>query len=75
MFWVELLFCDGDLLIVVLFVWFVFVDVYGDWVMLSVLFFLEFVVFIGIDVFFLLDVNGLFVVNVVLNMFVFYGVL
>lgn len=71
----ELLFRDGDSLIVALLARSVLADAHGDWAMSSVLFLPESAVFTGIDALLPLDANGLLAVNAVLNMLALYGAL
>lgn len=63
----ELLFRDGDSLIVALFARSVLSGVPLDWAMSSVLFLPESAVFAGLDTLLPLDVNGLLAVNAVIN--------
>lgn len=71
----ELLFRDGDSLIVALFARSVLSGVPLDWAMSSVLFLPESAVFAGLDTLLPLDVNGLLAVNAVINMLALYGAL
>ena len=71
----ELLFRDGDSLIVALFARSVLSGVPLDWAMSSVLFLPESAVFAGLDTLLPLDVNGLLAVNAVINILALYGAL
>lgn len=69
----ELLFRDGDSLIVALLARSVLAGQPGDWAMSSVLFLPESALFTGLDVLLPLQVNGVLAVNAVLNMLALYG--
>ncbi|NJI58552.1 MULTISPECIES: hypothetical protein [Microbacterium] len=71
----ELLFRDGDSLIVGMFARSLLSGEPLDWAMSSVLFLPESAVFSGLDLLVPLDVNGLLAVNAVINMLAFYGAL
>ena len=71
----ELLFRDGDSLIVAMFARSVLAGGPQDWAMSSVLFLPESTVFAGLDVLLPLDVNDLLAVNAVVNLLALYGAL
>jgi len=71
----ELLFRDGDSLIVGMFARSVLSGAPLDWAMSSVLFVPEAAVFAGLDAVLPLDVNGVLIVNAVINMLALYGAL
>lgn len=71
----ELLFRDGDSLIVAMFARSFLSGQPLDWAMSSVLFVPESAVFAGLDLTLPLGVNGLLAVNAVVNILVFYGAL
>lgn len=71
----ELLFRDGDSLIVAMFARAVLAGGPQDWAMSSVLFLPESAVFAGIDALLPLDVNGLLAVAAVVNLLALYGAL
>ncbi|MFJ6533353.1 hypothetical protein [Microbacterium sp. NPDC091662] len=71
----ELLFRDGDSLIVGMFARSVLSGAPLDWAMSSVLFLPESAVFASLDAVLPLDVNGLLTVNAVINMLALYGAL
>lgn len=71
----ELLFRDGDSLIVGMFARSLLSGAPLDWAMSSVLFLPESAVFAGLDAVLPLDVNGLLTVNAVINMLALYGAL
>lgn len=71
----ELLFRDGDSLVVALFARSVLEGRAADWSMSSVLFLPESAVFAGLDLLVPLDVNGLLAVNAVVNLVALYGAL
>lgn len=71
----DLLFRDGDSLVVSLFARSVLEGRAADWSMSSVLFLPESAVFAGLDLLLPLDVNGLLAVNAVINLVALYGAL
>jgi hypothetical protein len=71
----ELLFRDGDSLIVGMFARSVLSGAPLDWAMSSVLFVPETAAFAGLDAALPLDVNGVLIVNAVINMLALYGAL
>lgn len=71
----DLLFRDGDSLIVGMFSRSLLSGVPLDWAMSSVLFVPEISVFSGLDAALSLDLNGLLAVNAVINMLALYGAL
>ncbi|GAA1154078.1 hypothetical protein F6W69_01085 [Microbacterium oxydans] len=71
----ELLFRDGDSLVVGMFARSLLSGAPLDWAMSSVLFLPESAVFSGLDAALGLDVNGLLTVNAVVNMLALYGAL
>lgn len=71
----ELLFRDGDSLIVAMFSRSLLSGSPIDWALSSVLFLPESAAFAGLDALLPLDVNGLLAVNAVLNMLALYGAL
>lgn len=71
----ELLFRDGDSLIVAMFARSLLSGQPWDWAMSSVLFLPESAVFAGLDLALPLDVNGLLAANAIVNLIVLYGAL
>lgn len=71
----ELLFRDGDSLVVAMFARSVLSGEPLDWALSSVLFVPESATFAGLDALLPLDVNGLLTVNAVINMLALYGAL
>ena len=69
----ELLFRDGDSLIVAMFARSVLSAQPLDWAMSSVLFLPESAVFVGLDAMLPLPVNGVLAINAVINMLALYG--
>ncbi|WP_029260817.1 MULTISPECIES: hypothetical protein [unclassified Microbacterium] len=71
----DLLFRDGDSLVVAMFARSVLSGAPLDWAMSSVLFLPESAVFAGLDAVLPVDVNGLLTINAVINMLALYGAL
>lgn len=69
----ELLFRDGDSLIVALFAQSSLTGSPADWAMSSVLFLPETAVFAGLDAVFPVDANGILALNAVVNLLALYG--